>query len=79
MSMNKLLYKEQGFGHVVLLVAVVAILGVLAFAGFRVVNNNKSDTSTATSQSTSKEKKYDDQRVDNSVLNNLQGTEDNEQ
>ena len=78
-EIDKNLFKsETGLGHLVLILVFVVVIGVVGIAGLRVYQNNQVKTADSSAQKTDT-KKYDDQRVDNKVLTDLKGTEENEQ
>lgn len=72
MNIHKHLQRsENGIAHLII-VLVVMVFAAVGGVGYYVFSKNQKKE---TSKSQTSDKKYDDQRVDNAVINDLKGTE----
>lgn len=76
---QKLSNNQKGLSHILLIVIVLAVVGVVGYAGIRVAQNNPKSNNSTTSNKSSNNDKYEDKRVDNATLNSLSGTEANDE
>jgi hypothetical protein len=71
MIIKNKLKNEMGFVHLISIFLGIIIFSVISGAAYFVITQNSSKKEKPGQQTT----KYDDQRVDNSVLNELKGAE----